>query len=245
MTHLFVATPAYGGQCSILYTKSMMSLQKQLNEAGINMTFGCLANESLITRARNAMAHAFLKTECTHLFFIDSDIYFRPEDVQPMIAADKSIICGIYPKKEINWNAVARAFENKIPTDQLRYHSGSFVVNLVDYSGSVTVPVGEPVEIWNGGTGFMLIKREVFELLESKVKTYTNNVGDTGGTLKADPIREFFYTCIEEETNVLLSEDYAFCRLARDNGIKVYAAPWAELSHIGTYTFDGRLTPAP
>jgi hypothetical protein len=40
---------------------------------------------------------------------------------------------------------------------------------------------------------------------------------------------------------VLLSEDYHFCRLARMNGIKVYAAPWATLGHMGSYLFEGYL----
>jgi hypothetical protein len=119
------------------------------------------------------------------------------------------------------------------------------VVNLVDYSGSVTVPINQPVEIWNGGTGFMLIKREVFEKLKDKVPTYTNNVVDLANTLKDDMISEYYTTSIERPTNILLSEDYHFCKLARDNGIKVWAAPWVQLAHIGTYAFEGQLIPAP
>jgi hypothetical protein len=39
------------------------------------------------------------------------------------------------------------------------------VVNLVDYQNEQRVDLNQPVEIWNGGTGFMMIKREVFEQL--------------------------------------------------------------------------------
>ena len=130
-------------------------------------------------------------------------------------------------------------------SSDLQYFTGSFVVNLVDYSGNVTVPIDEPVEIWNGGTGFMLIKREVFEKLAEHVPSYTNNIVDLSGNLKIEPVKEFFTTAIEEETNVLLSEDFLFCKLARKHGMKVYAAPWAQLAHIGTYCFEGQLTPAP
>lgn len=243
--HIFIASPMYGGQCFGYYTQSVLVLQKTLNSANIDTTFSFMFNESLITRARNALTHAFLNTECTHLLFIDADIRFNPADVIPMIEADKEIICGIYPKKEINYGSLSKAIENKVPQDNLKYYTGAFVVNLVDYKGEVVVPINEPVEIWNGGTGFMLIKREAFEKLKDHCPTYTNDVQDLGGTVKAQaPIVEYFATSIEPETNRLLSEDYHFCRVARNNGIKIWAAPWVRLAHIGTYTFEGQLIPA-
>jgi hypothetical protein len=202
-------------------------------------------NESLITRARNALAHQFLKSDATHLFFIDADIKFEAVDVPAMIDADKDVICGIYPKKEINWDFVKMAISQGVPTDQLKYWTGSFVVNLANYEGSVTVPVNQPVEIWNGGTGFMLIKRQVFEQLAKKVPSYTNDVLDLSGTMGQDKIMEFFATSIEKGTNRLLSEDYHFCAIWRKARGKIYAAPWARLSHVGTYVFDGKLLPAP
>ena len=177
--------------------------------------------------------------------FIDSDIKFRAEDVIHMIRADKEILCGIYPKKEINWYSVKAAMDRGVPFDQLKSHTGSFVVNLVNYVGEVTVPVNEPVEIFNGGTGFMLIKREVFEKMGEVVPAYSNDVVDLSGQMKQmEQIKEFFTTSIEPGTNRLLSEDYHFCRTWREMGGKIYAAPWCQLAHIGTYAFEGQLTPA-
>ena len=159
---VFVATPMYGGMCAGYYMQSVMQMQNIFSQQGIETQYSFMFNESLITRARNALAHQFLKSDSTHLMFIDADIRFNPAQMPRMIEVDKDIICGIYPKKEINWGSVKQAMDNNVPDDNLKYYTGSFVVNLVDYSGSVTVPVNEPVEIWNGGTGFMLIKREVF-----------------------------------------------------------------------------------
>ena len=101
--------------------------------------------------------------------------------------------------------------------------------------------VDQPVEIWNGGTGFMLIKREVFKKLSKTVPSYTNDVNDLSGNLKAEVIKEFFATSIEKETNRLLSEDYHFCNIWREAGGKVWAAPWCYLAHIGSYVFEGQL----
>ncbi|NBW08726.1 MAG: hypothetical protein EBR82_11955 [Caulobacteraceae bacterium] len=243
--NIFIATPMYGGQCTGHYTQSLLQTVGILKDADIGMRFCAMFNESLVQRARNALTLQFLKSEATHLMFIDADIHFNPHDIVKMVEADKEIICGIYPKKEINWPMVERAVQNGVPADQLKHYTGSFVVNLADQTSSVTVPINEPVEIWNGGTGFMLIKREVFQNLEEKVNSYVNDVIDVSGTMKRDRIYEYFPVFIEKQSERLLSEDYAFCKIARENGIKVWAAPWARLGHMGSYLFEGGLLPAP
>ena len=91
----------------------------------------------------------------------------------------------------------------------------------------------------------MLIKREVFDDLKDKVNSYKNDVTILAGDLGQEPIIEYFACSIEPETERLLSEDYHFCRVARLNGHKIYAAPWVRLGHFGTYLFEGGLLPAP
>jgi len=244
--HVFIATPMYGGMCTGYFTQSLVNTIGVMSQAGITVSFSCMFNESLIQRGRNALAHGFLKRpEPTHLMFIDADIRWNPADIVKMVEADKDIICGIYPKKEINWHGVEAAVKEGVAVDQLKTRTGSLVVNLVDYQGTVTVPAHEPVEIWNGGTGFMLIKRSCLEDLATKMPTYVNDVTDLSGQIKNDAITEFFACAIEPGVNRLLSEDYYFCMKAREHGYKIYAAPWAVLGHFGTYLFEGGLLPAP
>ena len=236
----------YGGQCTGSFCQSVLLSIPTLSANHIEATFSFMFNESLITRARNALVATFLKTDSTHLMFIDADIRFNPADIVHMVRADKDIICGIYPKKEINWGTVKQAMDRGVPDSELKHHTGSFVVNLVDYATEVTVPVNEPVEIYNGGTGFMLIKREVFEKMQSHVPVYYNDVIDVSNSLQPrEAISEFFATSIEPGTQRLLSEDYHFCRTWREMGEKVYAAPWVNLAHIGTYIFEGQLLQTP
>ena len=128
-----------------------------------------------------------------------------------------------------------------MPDDQLKNHTGVFVANLVNYQENQRVAVNEPVEIWNGGTGFMLIKRDVIERLQKVVKSYVNDVLDLSGTMGRERIHELFPVFIEEGTERLLSEDYGFCKVARENDIKIWAAPWASLAHMGSYLFEGQL----
>jgi hypothetical protein len=244
--NIFVATPMYGGMCTGYYTQGVITLGPILNQHGYDMAFSAMFNESLIQRGRNALVHGFMgRPECTHLLFIDADIKFNPMDVIKMIESDKDIICGIYPKKEINWQEVENAVKKGVPQDQLKNRTASLVVNLKDYSGSVTVPVDKPVEIFNGGTGFMLIKRKTFEILKDHVGSYVNDVHVLGQSIGADRITEYFACAVEPGTERLLSEDYYFCWKAREAGLSVWAAPWVQLGHFGTYLFEGGLIPAP
>lgn len=239
---LFVATPMYGGMCTGMYASGIMQTVGACGQSGYKMYYSFMMNESLITRARNSMAYDFMKSDATHLMFIDADISFNPADIIRMVQADKDIICGVYPKKEINWVEVSEAVKRGVPPDQLHNHTGAFVVNLPHGTETKTGNVNEPMEIANGGTGFMLIKRKVFEDLKDKVPSYTNDMYHAVDTVReVKIIPEFFATSIDEESNRLLSEDYHFCKIAREAGFKVYAAPWANFGHTGTYTFSGTL----
>ena len=173
-TSLFIATPMYGGLCNGAYAVGLLKSVSVFAQTGITMQFAYMMNESLITRARNSLAYDFLQTDCTHMMFIDADIGFNPGDIPLMVESDKDIICGLYPKKEINWPRIEKAVKDGYITQDLHKFVGSFVVNAV--GDSVQGSVADPVEITNGGTGFMLIKREVFEGLADKVPYYLNDM---------------------------------------------------------------------
>jgi hypothetical protein len=240
---LLVATPMYGGMCHGSYTLGMIQMVAVFTQARVPFQYAYMMNESLITRARNSLANDFLATDCTHMMFIDADIGFNPSDILRMINANKDIICGIYPKKEIDWIQVTKAVVNGVQPQDLKNHTGAFVVNLVDDAKSAEGDINSPIQISNGGTGFMLIRREVFEGLLGKVPTYNNDMFLAVDTeRKPKVINEFFATSIDEKSgNRLLSEDYHFCKIAREAGFKVWAAPWAQLQHCGSYIFSGQL----
>lgn len=239
---VFLATPMYGGMCTGTYTSALMQTPIAFSQAGIQLYYTYMMNESLITRARNSLAHDFLASKATHLMFVDADIGFNPKDIVSMVQRDVDIICGLYPKKEIHWQRVADAVGRGVPANELKDHTGTFVVNLVN-NERTEVKINNLMEITNGGTGFMLIKRNVFEALADKVPEYNNDMYLAVDTeRKPKVIKEFFATSIDTEAdNRLLSEDYHFCKLARKHGFKIHAAPWVQLTHTGTYVFSGAL----
>ena len=160
---LFIATPMYGGNCSGLYMKACLDLQGICSQYGIEARFSFLFNESLITRARNYLTDEFIRSGFTHMLFIDSDILFEPQDVLALIALNKDVIGGPYPKKAINWKNIALSLV-KDPTTSigdLEALAGDYVFNPVP--GTKQFSVSEPLEVMEIGTGYMLIKREVFD----------------------------------------------------------------------------------
>lgn len=240
---IFIATPMYGGMATGPYTASLMQCPITFSNNGVGLYYGHMMNESLIPRARNSLTYDFLESPATHLMWIDADIGFNPMDIVDMLKKDKDIICGLYPKKEIDWNRVAQAVHRGVPPQELKNHVGTFVVNLVREEDGQGINPTEPLEIANGGTGFMLIKREVFETLADKVPVYTNDMYSAVADMNQKKYIKEFYACSIDPTsdNRLLSEDYHFCKIARDAGYKIWAAPWVHLSHTGTYIFDGTL----
>ena len=240
---LFVATPMYGGMSHGLYVKSCLDLQNIMNRYGIETKFSFLFNESLITRARNYLVDEFLRTDYTHMLFIDSDINFNAQDVVALMALDKDVIGGPYPKKSINWRNVLEAAKKHpdLPVQELEKLVGDYVFNVV--KGTSQFSVTEPLEVMEIGTGYMMIKREVFEKY-AKEYPHLNYKPDHVGQENFDGsryIHAYFDTIIDPQSHRYLSEDYMFCQNACAIGIKVWLCPWMKTTHVGTYSFQGDL----
>jgi hypothetical protein len=160
---LFVATPMYGGQCAGPFTKSSLDLTTICMKYGVQVQFFFLFNESLITRARNYLVDEFLRSDATHLIFIDSDIDFNPMDVIALLALDKDIIGGPYPKKTIAWEKVLDAAKFGLADTNpllLENYSGDYVFNVAP--GTKEIRMDEPVKVLEIGTGFMMVRKDVF-----------------------------------------------------------------------------------
>lgn len=177
--HNFVANGAVVHNCFGTFARSINDLTSECQKIGIEMKQFFLFNESLITRARNYCVDEYLRSDCTHLMFIDSDIGFDPRDVIAMLAmmgddSEYDIMCGPYPKKTISWEKVKKAvdkgFGDKNPNDLEKY-VGDFVFN--PKSGTSQIPLHQPVEVLEGGTGFMMIRRSIFEKYQSAYPTQT------------------------------------------------------------------------
>jgi len=235
---IFIATPMYGGIAKSNYTISLQNLVTRLAQGGHTVGVTTVGNESLITRARNTLAHKFLKTDFDVLLFIDGDHGFDSEDVLKMIESDKDIIGAIYPMKGINWENVRLAALAGF--QDLSSFSGYFASNLLPES-TKDFDSNQPFKVKDMGTGMMAIKRSVLEELKQVLPTYkSNSIGNLGIDM-GEQVTEFFTTRIDEN-GILLSEDYTFCRMWQEAGNDVWAAPWVRITHSGDYNFNGTFT---
>lgn len=238
---LFIATPMYGGQCAGLYTKSVIDLSTTLNAHRIENRFSFLFNESLITRARNYLADEFLRSGYTHLLFLDSDIEFEAKDILHLLWLDKDIIGAPYTKKSINWNNIKEAIKKnpEIDPSVLASIAGDYVFNPVP--GTKNFSVLQPLEVMEIGTGYMLIKRHVFDKYAEDyphLKYKPDHLGQANFD-GSRYIHAYFDTVIDPNSERYLSEDYMFCQNWRAIGGQIWLCPWMKTSHVGSYHFRG------
>lgn len=233
--------PCYGGQMYATTCRSLIDLHILCAQKGIAIGLQTLTNESLITRARNRVVADFLKSDGTHLLFVDADVGFDPQDVIRLLEADKPIIGGVYPRKCINWESIRKAvlLNPNITDAQMNELGASFVLGLEP--DNLTIDLHKPAKVKELGTGFLMIKRHVFEdILANKeaadairhLEYHTDNGGKE--------IRyAFFQTCPDNDGR-MMSEDYFLCWLYRTyaNG-EIYTLLDINLTHTGTYTFKG------
>lgn len=205
--------PCYGG---MLTEQTFMSFIKWGNTArqlGIDWAIETMVNESLISRARNTLVAKVLNNpESTHLMFIDADIGWEPWQVLSMLDRDVDVIGGLYPMKTLPVRWVINGFE-----------------------GAEEGPEGLQ-EVSKTGTGFMLIKRHVFEKMNAHpaVKPFNS---DIGLPKELDQhMKTYFDTAVRDRR--YYSEDWTFCENWRDLGGKVWVDKRVLLRHTGTYVFD-------
>lgn len=246
---LFLATPMYGGVCAGMFTRSVADLSALCTHYGIPLQIYFLFNESLITRARNYCVDEFMRSDCTHLMFIDSDIGFNPQDVIALLAlaGDEEpydIIAGPYPKKCISWEkvkmAVDKGFADK-DANELEKFVGDYVFN--PKGNQQSIPIGEPVEVLEAGTGFMMIRKATFKKFAEVFPQYSYRP-DHIRTEHFDGTREihqYFQAEIDPASKRYLSEDYWFCQKVQEAGLRTWFCPWMQLQHVGTYIFAGSL----
>lgn len=244
---LHLATPCYGGMVSVEYMRSMCTLINEFSRSGLRYSIQTISNDSLVTRARNCLLASFLADkEATHLMFIDADISFNFKSIYRLLASDRQVVGGIYPMKTVDWDNVRSSLKENpdISDDELVHRSGKYVINVhsseVDRKSVGSVKDGF-VKVANVGTGFLLIRRDVFETLMQHYpeQQYANDIGTFNGKPEADNMWAFFDTWLHPDTKRYLSEDYAFCQKWIEAGGDVWADLMCPLHHRGNFVFRG------
>lgn len=236
-----IALPCYDQLISEPTVMSLIRTVMQFKEIGLKFSI-CTMSDSLISRARNQIAAKFLANkEFTHIMFIDCDLGFNGDDIIKLLWHNKEVMTAAYPIKNIDWELVAKNAKEGMDSSELMESSLRYVVNTVKDSESNKVKVDKgAIEVYDAGTGFMLIKREVFEKL---IENYPElkYIDDTGGLQESekDFTYAFFNSYVDPDTKRFLSEDYGFCRYWQEIDGSVWTDPSIELLHLGRMRYEG------
>lgn len=239
---VFFAVPSIDGKIEIRTMNSFISCLGVLNQIGVKTRIFFNQHDSLITRSRNMCATQFLEDpdfqQYTHLMFIDSDIEFPKESIVQLLSHKKDIIGASYPKKALHFDKIIKAHKSGVADEHLQKYGTNTVCQLRDLKESnLTIKSNEIYPCDYLGTGFMMIKREVFhEIIKQKnMKKVKSGLNGT-----KDDMYLFFDTSVNHH-NLYLSEDYDFNEKAIQCGIQPYVVPYIQLAHVGKYVYQGDL----
>lgn len=238
MFPLFV-TPSHDGKYFHNYVISLLNLTSYAPQVGLRMQVSLQRGESLITRARNnAVAEFLANPQWTHLFWIDSDIGFTPEAVLRLLLSDYDVAAGVYPLKHEQW---PEQINQNLSKQQFESLTTRYTVNHSKVDNDTVTFNIQPdgfLEIEEAPTGFMVIKRQVFEQLMQAYPDLRYTPDSIGFEDKGLHYR-FFDAMVDPVSNRYLSEDYGFCYLWRQIGGKVYIDCQSNLTHQGAKLYTG------
>ena len=208
------------------YLTSAIGTSQLLSEAlraedgrQVPVAWYAIDGESLVHRARNNIVAAFMaaRPEMSHLIFVDADIEWSPRDLLRLIGHDLPVMCGIYPKKT--------------EPAEFPFHP------LLDENGVARRnPVTGAIQIANGPTGFLCVKREVFVQMR-EAYPQLKFACPKASAAELEWLYAYFDTYVEE--GILWSEDYGFCRRWRALGGEIWCDPEIRLGHVGSTDIHG------
>lgn len=166
-----------------------------------------------IDQARNQMATDALSQGYDETLWIDSDIGFNPNDVEVLRRHQLPIVCAIYSKKGVR----------------------ALAAHVLPGTNSLTFgKSGGLVEIRYAATGFLLIRREVYETIQREQQLPICNLQFR------QPMVPYFQPMVIEDVggHWYLAEDYAFCERARRCKFPILADTRIRLYHFGPYGYS-------
>ncbi len=190
---------------------ALLETQRALWEKNILFHVAMECGGSLVHHSRAALVHQFMKTDFTHLFWVDSDIVWDQKDFLKLLAlgTKMEIVCGAYPTK------------TEPPVFFMRYGPESEIAN--EYGCS---------SIHGIGIGFTVVQRKVIKDLYDRAPKVKFSWSD-------ELIPYVFRQ--DKEGNEPRGEDMAFFADARELGYQIHLDPMISLGHIGPKVYRANI----
>lgn len=182
---------------------------------------GCFNGTTIIgdshpDRCRNTVVHEFLKTEATHLLFVDLDIVYTRADVKRLLehfARGVDVVAGCYAKKQkgpASWVVNAKPDEKVDPATGL-------------------------LKVAKAGTGFIGISRRVFNQMAARYAAEMEFISDGNEAKTLETRYAYFASGVVRRR--WLSEDWLFSERCWEMGIPVYLDTKIQVQHVGSIPF--------
>ncbi|WP_334362415.1 hypothetical protein [Bradyrhizobium sp. AZCC 1578] len=195
-----------GTVASLLATQDLLTVKRVPFEVQLQV------GNSLVTHARSKIAHTFLQSDKSLLFWVDSDIEWKAADFLRLcaLATKMDVVGGAYPAKK----------------DPITF--------FLDPSSGGEIESNEYgcLKIGGWGMGFTVVTRRVIEALADKSPKLKFNGVD-------EPIAHIF-RC-DEHNGYARGEDMAFFADAKDLGFEAFLDPSITLGHIGSKTYTASI----
>ena len=206
---IYIGTPSYDGKLHASTVAGLLDLRHICTSHNIGFAMDVIPRNAFVGHGRNQIAQRFLESDFRDLLFIDADIGFNAWDAANLCKAEPSVVMGLYLMKQ------AKTQYPALYVDPLEKHPSDPKLVRMQY----------------GPTGFMRIRREVFEAM---IERYPDEWYIDGAT-KAKTY-DFFPG--GRHGNNFMSEDIAFCMRAKECGISLWAMQGVPLQHTGDKTWE-------
>jgi len=221
---VFIGVPV-NNEMKVQFAACLLALQadKANQPCEFDIRFG---HGDGVARTRNNLTSDFLKTDCTHMLQIDCDLIFSPHHVKRIIEQDKEVVGGFYPKKQegpLEW--VINTFPGQVDKREDGLHKVAYI-----------------------GTGFLCVKRHVFEDMIEKYPyiAFGADYGTRETMYDFWPMNPYCADCgcaagpsctHAPSRRRYLSEDWYFCQRWMDMGGEVFGDTGVVLKHVGPAIF--------
>ena len=211
---LMIGTPCIDARYELTFMVSLFQTMRYLDSCGVPSQFAEEKFTADVSLARNKIFSAFLRSSCTHLLTIDSDMGWGVDAIIRLFNAKKDFVAVAGPKKR--WPL-------------------TFAANHVDANGNPIPlqydPATGTMEISEIGAAFCLMTRQCAEKM-AQAYPELDFIGVTGE-------REHGPYIPMVQNSRYYSEDFSFCKRWRSIGGQCFMVPDAALSHTGSATFSG------
>ena len=211
---IMLAVPVGDGTFDRVFMRSWVQTRDAVRQYGGDIELAEAPFMSDLCLARSKLFGAFLRSDCTHCFWVDSDQGWQVKDLIRLIAADKPFVAAAGVRKTV---------------------PPSFAVNNTDDFGNPVMIQHSAdrmlIKVSHVGFAFVLTTHE----WAVRMSQHYADLAYVG----ADGMVDYAVFNSMVVNKQYRGEDFACCQRWRDMGGEVFICPEINLEHVGCFVFQG------